>query len=320
MCDQHNDTFCLNRDYSTTRLVTREKPVIVNKPEDAFETVLFLPEGENRTGQGGLRTQGLFKRSLPGKPLITVITVVLNGAKHLEETILSVLNQTYDNVEYIVIDGGSTDGTLEIIRKYEHWIDYWASEKDEGIYDAMNKGITTSTGKLISTLNADDFYFNYALERISLASKKFNSKINVYTGDITRVDEKSNYLFTVSKGNPNIFKILFRMPINHPAFFLLLVEYKKNGLYNNIYKISADYDFILRLYFNKSLKIHNTNKPLTNMRIQGVSEKKYAYLKRAKENFNARSKYIHYHINIFFHILYVALYSIKSSSKSWKLK
>ncbi|WP_052812827.1 glycosyltransferase family 2 protein [Desulfonatronum thioautotrophicum] len=318
MRDQHNDTICLNSDYSTTRLVTREKPVIVNKPEDTFETVLFLPEGENRTGQGGLRTQGLFKRSLPDKPLITVITVVLNGAKHLEETILSVLNQTYDNVEYIVIDGGSTDWSLDIIRKYENGIDYWVSEKDKGIYDAMNKGVTTSTGQFISTLNSDDFFFTYALEHISLASNNFKNKIHVYTGDIIRVDEKSKYLFTVSKGNPNVFKILFRMPINHPAFFLSLVEYKKNGLYDYNYKISADYEYLLRLYFNKSLKIYNINKPLTNVRIQGISEKKGAYLIRAKENFDARSKYIPYHINIFFYTLYVALYSIKSSSKSWK--
>ena len=92
------------------------------------------------------------------KPLISIITAVYNGEKNLEETILSVTNQTYDNVEFIIIDGSSTDGTIDIIKKYEDKIDYWISEKDSGIFDAMNKGILASKGDYINFMNAGDFF------------------------------------------------------------------------------------------------------------------------------------------------------------------
>src|ERR1700742_4639960 len=108
--------------------------------------------------QGGLRLKGIKKQSEIDNPLVSVVTVVYNGAKHLEQTINSVLNQSHKNVEYIIIDGGSTDGTLDIIKRYEDKIDYWQSERDGGIYFAMNKGVSLAKGELIGILNADDFY------------------------------------------------------------------------------------------------------------------------------------------------------------------
>ncbi|MDJ0561528.1 MAG: glycosyltransferase, partial [Microcystis sp. M53599_WE4] len=117
----------LNHNFSTTRKLT----------SDPLQYPILYPPNLERKGEGGLRSQGYFKQSydeasglsdnLP-LPLVTIITVVFNGEKHLEQTIQSVINQTYDNVEYIVIDGGSTDGTVDIIRKYENQIDYWVSE------------------------------------------------------------------------------------------------------------------------------------------------------------------------------------------------
>ena len=94
------------------------------------------------------------------KPLVSIVTVVYNGENFLEETIKSVINQTYENIEYIIIDGGSTDGTVDIIKKYEDKINYWVSEKDAGIYDAMNKGIEAFKGDYINFLNAGDSYVN----------------------------------------------------------------------------------------------------------------------------------------------------------------
>ena len=111
------------------------------------------------------------------RPLVSVVTVVFNGEKYLEETIQSVINQTYDNVEYIIIDGGSTDGTLDIIKKYEDRIDYWVSERDRGIYDAMNKGIDLASGEWINFMNAGD-----GLDSYSILNEIFSNKINLKIG------------------------------------------------------------------------------------------------------------------------------------------
>jgi len=123
-------------------------------------------EPENRL-VGGLRTREDCSRFNSHMPIVTVVTVVFNGRDYLEETILSVITQTYENVEYIVIDGGSTDGTLDIIRRYDNCIDYWLSEPDKGIYDAMNKGTELASGAWINFMNAGDrFHENSVVSRV----------------------------------------------------------------------------------------------------------------------------------------------------------
>lgn len=120
---------------------------------------------------GGLRTKNYYKKNLTGMPLVSIITCVFNGEKYIEETILSVLWQTYDNIEYIVIDGGSTDSTVNIIRKYEEYLDFWISERDNGLYDALAKGISLSTGSICGYINADDLFHHNALAIVSEALK-----------------------------------------------------------------------------------------------------------------------------------------------------
>jgi len=158
---------CLDENYSMTRLKMQEKPEIVNKFNDKFKSVLFLPEGKPRKGEGGLRVKGDFKKSYPEQPLISIVTVVFNGEQFIEEAIQSVINQKYDNIEYIIVDGGSTDNTVNIIKKYEDKIDYWVSEADEGQSDAFNKAFSVCQGVLVSWLNADDILLPGAITEVA---------------------------------------------------------------------------------------------------------------------------------------------------------
>jgi glycosyltransferase involved in cell wall biosynthesis len=240
--------FYLNPEFSTTRMVTMQEPVIENHPEDQFDTVLFLPEGEGRQGEGGLRTKGYFKKNTPDKPLISVITVVFNGEKYLEETIQSVIGQTYDNVEYIIIDGGSTDGTLDIIRKYANAIDYWVSEKDKGIYDAMNKGIQAATGVFIGLVNADDLFYPQVLKNVAIIAQA-NSQA-AYTYGSTDLMDKTGSIYGNSSPLSKELSMdrRFReIPYPHLSVFVARHVYKKIGVFDTRFKLRADYDFILRV-------------------------------------------------------------------------
>ena len=228
-----DNVICLDEKYSTTRLVTQDK----------LKTV-FLLEQENKKKEGGLRTKGYFKKSFENKPLISVVTVVFNGEKFLEETIQSVINQTYDNVEYIIIDGGSNDGTLDIIKKYENEIDYWISEKDNGIYDAMNKGIEVASGEWINFMNAGDkLLFIPSLNQIK--------KINLIYGKVLLSNKK---IFDYKKNL--IFKDFARgMVVCHQTCFYHK-NYYKQSKYDLTYKLCADQKFTaLSIKSNKALYI-----------------------------------------------------------------
>lgn len=228
-----------------------------NKSEHKFETQLFLPACESRQGEGGMRTKGYFKvggiifpssttnSSSEVSPLITIVTVVFNGEKFLEKTILSVINQAYDNIEYIIIDGGSTDGTIDIIKKYEHAIDYWVSEKDKGIYDAMNKGIDLATGEWINFMNAGD-------KLLDLNQAKVFSKSNKLRA----------YCFPVLHAHSDDSKVLFKGHLTNPhqGIFYMLLIFKKIGKYEP-YKLISDC-----LYFDE-MKSNNVELFYSSMAI-----------------------------------------------------
>ncbi|MBQ3801280.1 MAG: glycosyltransferase [Treponema sp.] len=189
---------------------------------------------------GGLRTKGITKSSRPGEPLISVVTVVHDGAETLEQTIRSVLGQTYGNVEYVIIDGGSTDGTLDIIRKYEDKIDFWQSEPDGGIYDAMNKGVSLATGEYIALLNADDWYEPGTCALV--AGETGRSRADVYHGLLRFLDRDGNVL----KIEGWTTALIADGMIAHPTCFVSREVYMKNK-YDVSFRSAADYDFINRL-------------------------------------------------------------------------
>ena len=182
---------------------------------------------------------------------ISIITVSFNSAKTIKETIESILIQDYNNIEYIIIDGGSSDETIDIVKSYSEKISYFISEKDNGIYDAMNKGIKAATGDIVGILNSDDFYPNsFVLSNVAKSFKKYNCDA-VY-GDLVYVKEKDTTQIKRywQAGNYNTSKIKNGWMLPHPTFFVKKVMYDRHGLYNSDLKRAADYEMILKLLLN----------------------------------------------------------------------
>jgi len=212
--------------------------------------------------------------------LVSIITVVFNGEAHLEQTINSVFNQTYPFIEYIIIDGGSTDNTISIIKKYKEKLSYYSSEKDDGIYDAMNKGITQASGDIIGIINSDDFYNN---DTISCVVENYNKNNcpDIIHGDMRLIDEKYTIFIKSSIDNLNI-----NMTINHPSCFLRSELYREK-MFNQEFDVCADYDLILHHCFNKR-KFSHISKVIVNMRTGGVSSD---FLKTRREVFFIQKNY-----------------------------
>ncbi|MDR0604148.1 MAG: glycosyltransferase [Bacteroidales bacterium] len=219
-------------------------------------------------------------------PLVTVITVTYNAEKHLEHTILSVVNQTYRNIEYIIIDGKSTDKTIDIIKQYSHHISIWVSESDNGIYDAMNKGIRLSHGELIGILNAGDFYQLDAVEKIINAYFD-NFQTGIFHGNINYYFENGLF-FKEKKANPDISILYKDNNIFHPTFFVTKLTYHQNGLFDTHYKIAADMDLAMRNY-NKGTHFFYLDEVITNFRMGGVSAKQISL--SLQERFEIIRKY-----------------------------
>ncbi len=186
---------------------------------------------------GGKRVKASSGLSSPDRPLLTVITPVFNGDKGLESTIRSVLEQSHGNVEFVVVDGGSTDGTIDILRKYEGSIDYWVSESDTGIYDAMNKGIRLARGQWLLFLGSDDTL----CESLEEVARYLDNERTIYYGDVYMTGSKRIY-----DGAFGAWKLSRRNICQQAIFYpRSLFEYR---LFDLSYPLLSDWEFNLRSY------------------------------------------------------------------------
>ncbi len=206
--------------------------------------------------------------------IVSIITAVLNNKELIEYCIKSVINQTYQNIEYIIIDGGSTDGTIEVMKRYEDKITKWISEPDKGIYDALNKGIKLASGEIIGFLHADDVYANdEVIEKVANVFIKYN--VDSCYGDLQYVDKNNtDKIIRYWKSQPyrdGLFRKGWMPP--HPTFFVKREVYEKYGFFNTDFKIAADYELMLRFFEKHKITTYYIPEVLIKMRLGGVSNR-----------------------------------------------
>lgn len=219
---------------------------------------------------------------------ISLITITYNSAKTVRTTFESVLAQTYKDIDYWVIDGGSKDDTLNIIKEYEEKFDgrmHWISEPDKGIYDAMNKGIMRSTGDIVGILNSDDLFFdNTVLETIKNAFE--NTATECVFANLVYVSEHDiNKITRVWKGTPyKEGKFKYGWGPAHPTFYTKRECYMKYGLYNLSYQVSADFELLIRYLGKYKIQSLYIDKYFVKMREGGESNKSIGNIFRGNKN------------------------------------
>jgi hypothetical protein len=225
--------------FSTTRSSMNLDPVSDEAlPSGAIPTSAIRLTGPDN--QGGLRTQGIIKKNRQGLPLISIVTPILNGVNYAEQAIQSVINQSYPNVEYVIVDGGSTDGTLNILKEYEGELDYWVSEADRGLYHGMNKGWRLCRGEFVYYLGADDLLLDLPTQE--LINAQANSTEIVY-GDVVL----SNGRRFVSRFGPTL---RFNNTVHHQGLFLRRSLFE-SGPFDEALKVFSDFDLNQRLRMSK---------------------------------------------------------------------
>ncbi|MBR1448439.1 MAG: glycosyltransferase [Prevotella sp.] len=203
--------------------------------------------------------------------LVTVITISYNSGKTIRRTIESVLSQTYPNIEYIVIDGQSTDDTISIIKQYGNKISSWVSEPDKGIYDAMNKGLRAAHGTIISILNSDDAFHSSTSVQEVVDFYQHTPKECIIHGNI-EYHEQGKQPF-ILRPLPHISTIKKEPAVLHPTMFVPKAVYDRSGVFSLDYRIAADYELMLR-FFTSGVKYQYMNVCIVDMYSGGASDKK----------------------------------------------
>lgn len=224
---------------------------------------------------------------------VSIITPVFNNVNTVEHCIKSVLSQSFNNIEYIIVDGGSTDGTLDIIKKYQNRVSFFISEPDNGIYDALNKGLKLATGDIIGILHSDDFYDNDEVVR-KVASFFETHNINTCYGDLCYVSrnnpEKIIRYWRSGEFNIENFKKGWMPP--HPTFFVKREVYNKFGAFDLSYKISSDYELMVRFLYANTVSAGYIPELLVRMRMGGKSNKNLSkIILKMKEDYQILKKY-----------------------------
>ena len=233
-------------------------------------------------------------------PRISIITINYNDKVGLEKTILSVINQAFDDFEYIIIDGGSTDGSKDIIEKYQDKISYWVSEKDKGIYNAMNKGIVASRGEYLLFMNSGDVLIDDCniLEKSSeflkediLAFDCFLIKNNQIVGRRTHIHQ------------PTLFYV-YKYGFKHQSTFIKRALFLNLGLYNESYKIAGDYEFWIRCFLKPDTTSKSYQLPISIFELSGISQQNMWWVEHQRiykellphliEDFNALDELLRY--------------------------
>jgi len=203
-------------------------------------------------------------------PWVSIITPALNAQETIETTIQSVLNQSYDYIEHIIVDGGSTDRTIEIISKYKNKISKVLTEERKGIYVSINTGLHSVSGDIIGILNADDFYADKDVIR-TVVEKIEAEKVDSCWGDLEYVDkdkiDKVIRYWISSEASPDKFRAGWMPP--HPAFFVKRWVYEKYGFFNTDFKFAADYEILLRFLYKHKISSCYIPKVLVKMRAGG---------------------------------------------------
>lgn len=200
-------------------------------------------------------------------PSFSIITVCLNAAGTIKQSLNSVLSQTLSPAEYIVVDGGSTDGTREIIERYRPRLTHVVFEPDSGIYDAFNKGLARAAGDVVGILNADDLYAPWTLETVGEAYRE-NPEAGVFYGKLAVVDEARGAWTVYPIGDHR--HLLSSMSIAHPATFVARSLYRRHGFFDPAFRVSGDWELILRL-FRAGERFCPIDRVLTAFRNSGVS-------------------------------------------------
>ena len=206
---------------------------------------------------------------------ISIITVSYNSAKTIETTFMSVLQQTYSNIEYIVIDGGSTDNTLKIAKKYSEIITVLVSEQDNGLYDAMNKGISLATGDVIGLINSDDLFCDPdALNKVAKVFKKNKNLDSIYADlfyvsqqDINKISRR--WVSGIQR------KFKYGWHPAHPTFYIKKTIYDRYGLFDLSFKLAADFEIMLRFLDKHNISTTYLKEPLVKMRLGGETNKSF---------------------------------------------